>query len=196
MQFMQARPTWITLTVMSLAVATLAGCSSSSKLSSASAPTTDVSASTAASPSSTEAASTTAPTTASTTTAPAKVTTTTAPSPTSASTVPASTASPPTTAPAAPPAVASTLPPASRQDCPVGGDDVIRLGDGVGFGCESVRHVQELLTSNGYPVPADGEFGPGTETAVRAFQADNYLDVDGLVGPATWDILNGFAGDY
>jgi peptidoglycan hydrolase-like protein with peptidoglycan-binding domain len=73
---------------------------------------------------------------------------------------------------------------------------VIRLGDGVGFGCESVRRVQELLTSNGYPVPADGEFGPGTETAVRAYQADNDLDVDGLVGPATWDILSGFAGDY
>jgi len=96
----------------------------------------------------------------------------------------------------APSNVATTLAPAGRQHCPVGGEDVIRLGDGVGFGCDSVRHVQELLTSNGHPVPADGEFGPSTETAVRAYQAENYLDVDGLVGPATWDILNGFAGDY
>ena len=101
-----------------------------------------------------------------------------------------------TIAESVPPAVATTLAPAGRQHCPVGGEDVIRLGDGVGFGFESVRHVQELLTSNGYAVPADGEFGPGTETAVRAYQADNDLDVDGLVGPATWDILSGFAGDY
>ena len=72
----------------------------------------------------------------------------------------------------------------------------MRLGDGVGFGCDSVREVQALLTSNGYPVPADGEFGPATDTAVRAYQADNDLEVDGLVGPATWDILKGFAGDF
>jgi len=94
-----------------------------------------------------------------------------------------------------PPAVATTLAPAGRQHCPIGGQDVIRLGDGVGFGCDSVRRVQELLTSNGYPVPADGEFGPATETAVRAYQADISIEVDGLVGPATWDNLSGFAGD-
>jgi peptidoglycan hydrolase-like protein with peptidoglycan-binding domain len=41
----------------------------------------------------------------------------------------------------------------------------------------------------GYPVEVDGYFGPGTEVAVRAFQADYSLDVDGLAGPRTWAAL-------
>jgi peptidoglycan hydrolase-like protein with peptidoglycan-binding domain len=51
---------------------------------------------------------------------------------------------------------------------------------------ESVRVLQRLLRSNGYPVTIDGSFGALTESAVRAFQARRGLTTDGIVGPVTW----------
>lgn len=44
----------------------------------------------------------------------------------------------------------------------------------------AVVQVQRLLG-----IPADGEFGPETEAAVRTFQQQNGLTVDGVVGPET-----------
>lgn len=40
-----------------------------------------------------------------------------------------------------------------------------------------------------YGLTADGLFGAGTETAVRDWQSKNSLDVDGVVGGATWTSL-------
>ena len=54
----------------------------------------------------------------------------------------------------------------------------------------AVRGLQRMLITRGYePGEIDGRFGPRTDAAVRAFQSDHGLDVDGIVGPRTWDSL-------
>lgn len=45
--------------------------------------------------------------------------------------------------------------------------------------------IQQALQSFGYKVAADGVYGPKTEAAVREFQLDHHLWVDGIVGPVT-----------
>jgi hypothetical protein len=55
-----------------------------------------------------------------------------------------------------------------------------------------VAAVQRQLNVLGYgPIPAHGEYGPITQAAVRSYQADNGLYVDGVVGPVTWKSLFG-----
>lgn len=63
----------------------------------------------------------------------------------------------------------------------------------------AVRLLQEILKSFADPQldpgPIDGDFGPITEAAVKAFQGfavdfdGNPLKVDGIVGPKTWTAL-------
>jgi putative chitinase len=45
---------------------------------------------------------------------------------------------------------------------------------------DAVKQMQRKLG-----IPADGDFGPGTEAAVRKWQAANGLTADGIVGPKT-----------
>ncbi len=52
-----------------------------------------------------------------------------------------------------------------------------------------VEECQALLNKNGFKTSVDGVFGSGTETSVKAFQADRGLTADGIVGPATWSAL-------
>jgi peptidoglycan hydrolase-like protein with peptidoglycan-binding domain len=51
---------------------------------------------------------------------------------------------------------------------------------------EQVKQVQAKVG-----VVVDGNFGPKTETAVRAFQRAHSLVPDGIVGPKTWAALDG-----
>jgi peptidoglycan hydrolase-like protein with peptidoglycan-binding domain len=60
---------------------------------------------------------------------------------------------------------------------------------------DAVRGVQEEfqfrnLSDDPSNAPAiDGDFGPKTDAAVRAFQDALDIDVDGIVGPITWRAL-------
>ena len=56
----------------------------------------------------------------------------------------------------------------------------------------AVTEMQKLLMKKGYKLPkygADGDFGNETLTAVKQFQKDKGLTVDGIVGPQTWAAL-------
>jgi N-acetylmuramoyl-L-alanine amidase len=62
---------------------------------------------------------------------------------------------------------------------------IFRLADPVMKG-ETVKVIQRAVKKLGFdPGPIDGEFGPKTHAAVRAFQATRGLLADGEVGPKT-----------
>lgn len=73
-----------------------------------------------------------------------------------------------------------------------GGDNVndlnpvLKIGD-KGF---SVRKLQSKLSSIGYSLSVDGNFGARTKSAVIQFQRDAGLVVDGIIGAKTWRALN------
>ena len=51
--------------------------------------------------------------------------------------------------------------------------------------------VQLTLTDKGYSLVCDGDFGIKTEEAVKAYQRENQLKDDGIVGQKTWKKLRG-----
>lgn len=60
-----------------------------------------------------------------------------------------------------------------------------------------VKLIQSLLRRIGYnPGSVDGVFGPQTQRAVAAFQRDNGLTPDGIVGPVTWNYFQSFLRGY
>lgn len=54
---------------------------------------------------------------------------------------------------------------------------------------EDVRELQSLLNQSGHALACDGNFGRITEAAVKSFQRRAGLEVDGVVGAATWKAL-------
>ena len=67
------------------------------------------------------------------------------------------------------------------------GASAFRVGDQG----SDVAEIQGQLARLGYDVAADGDFGPATAEAVKAFQVSRGLDADGLVGPTTYSALLG-----
>ena len=69
--------------------------------------------------------------------------------------------------------------------------DTVKKGDNG----DTVIQIQSALITLGYlSGSADGAFGGGTEDAVSSFQADNELDVTGVVGEATYNKLMELSG--
>ncbi|MFB2978534.1 peptidoglycan-binding protein [Microseira sp. BLCC-F43] len=69
------------------------------------------------------------------------------------------------------------------------GSRVLRLTRPILEG-EDVRELQIALNKVGFNLEVDGYFGPTTDEAVRKFQTDKGLVVDGIVGQATLEALN------
>ncbi len=61
----------------------------------------------------------------------------------------------------------------------------------VGDQGSEVAEIQGELSNLGYDVSADGDFGPATAEAVKAFQESIGLEADGLVGETTYSALLG-----
>jgi len=58
-----------------------------------------------------------------------------------------------------------------------------------------VAAMQQVLQNGGfYAGPIDGDFGPNTEAAVRAYQTQRGVTVDGIVGDQTWWVPAGGGG--
>ena len=74
------------------------------------------------------------------------------------------------------------------QSQPSGQLSTLRRGDQN----DAVRVLQQYLMSYGYlSTTPDGQFGSGTERAVKLFQEANGLTADGIAGPGTLAILYG-----
>lgn len=86
-------------------------------------------------------------------------------------------------------AAAPTKPPATSS--PPAPSTVLRRGDSG----PRVSELQKLLTAAGWYVRADAQFGPLTESAVKAFQDAHGLAVDGLAGVNTLAALRAAAAD-
>lgn len=54
----------------------------------------------------------------------------------------------------------------------------------------NTRLLQVILNRDGYGLVNDGSFGPATKKAVIAFQNDQGLEPNGIVGPSTWQCLD------
>ena len=74
---------------------------------------------------------------------------------------------------------------------PEGGVDVPAFPGYCSYGTtgEATRQVQQRFAQRGWDLVADGVFGRKTDGAVRRFQADKSLEVDGVVGPISWTSL-------
>jgi hypothetical protein len=80
--------------------------------------------------------------------------------------------------------------PAAPAAAPAGGGMVFAYpGSPVRRGSkgDAVKLVQAIVGAN----PHDGDFGPGTEAKVKAWQSSKGLTADGVVGPVSWKAMFG-----
>jgi len=81
-------------------------------------------------------------------------------------------------------AAAAEPQPAAAPAPAASGADLLKLTDPPQRG-EEVRAIQNALRQAGFSVETDGVYGPGTAQAVRQFQQQRGLPVDGIVGGST-----------
>lgn len=70
-------------------------------------------------------------------------------------------------------------------------------GSGVlenGSSGSDVSQLQKFLNDHGAHLTVDGQFGPITEAAVKAYQKSQGISPDGVVGPITWGKIAGASG--
>ena len=60
-----------------------------------------------------------------------------------------------------------------------------------GMSGADVKTLQAALNANGFDCGADGDFGAGTEAALKKFQTKYSLGADGIAGKGTWGRLLG-----
>lgn len=56
----------------------------------------------------------------------------------------------------------------------------------IGMVDPEISNIQQFLIKLGYSCKADGNFGPNTDAAVKKYQEDHELTVDGIIGPKTY----------
>lgn len=61
----------------------------------------------------------------------------------------------------------------------------------VGSDGGGVYVLQCALVKVGYKIATDGNFGPATESALKAYQASKGLEADGVAGQKTWKAIKG-----
>ncbi len=59
----------------------------------------------------------------------------------------------------------------------------------IGLNGHPIKTLQDLLRARGHNVAVDGNFGPQTSAAVKAFQASKGLAANGTVDAQTWSAL-------
>ena len=98
---------------------------------------------------------------------------------------------PPAPAPAPPAPAPPPAPPAPSQPTQEDDDVQVTTQQQGSTGAE-VKAIQSILNGKaGAHLAVDGDFGGVTEAAVKAWQTFYRLEVDGIVGPATWATLIG-----
>lgn len=83
-------------------------------------------------------------------------------------------------------AVAAAASPAAPAPAPTAGSHPVLKNGAKG---PAVTELQNELIEAGFNISTDGDFGDHTEDAVKAFQEQNDLKADGVVGDATWAAL-------
>ncbi len=71
--------------------------------------------------------------------------------------------------------------------------EIPRAGEAIGPQSPSAKiiQLQKALKALGFKIgPADGQYGPKTTKAIKKFQKQRGLEVDGLVGPRTAREIN------
>jgi len=75
------------------------------------------------------------------------------------------------------------------EDLAADDDDIQDILDDIGVLRKGARGEGVKLMQEALGIGADGVFGPGTERALKEWQASNGLTADGIAGPATFDKL-------